>query len=334
LPANSNSLLPEILGRAGPLPAMNPADGEPIEQGRIYVAPPDHHLLVRPGEVDLSRGPRENRHRPAVDVLFRSAARFFGPRVVSVVLSGALDDGTAGSAAVKGRGGVAVVQDPAEALFPSMCLNVIQSVAVDHVVPVTDMGSLLGRIVHEPVAEPMWDVPREMEQEVEMAEGDLAAMSGDARPDNPSVFGCPECGGVLWEIQDERVLRFRCRVGHAYSSGSLMEEQGEVLDDALWSAPRGLEERAALARRMAERSRGRNQPVLTDRFARQEQEALARAAVIQRVLLSGSVHAPAAALTGTALTGTVMSRTAMSGTAMSGTAMSGAHVSRVSGTRS
>lgn len=239
LPANANSQLPEILGRAGPLPAVHRVDGAPIEPGRIYAAPPDHHLLVRHGEVGLSRGPRENRHRPAVDVLFRSAARAYGTRVVSVVLSGALDDGAAGSAAVKGRGGAAVAQDPGEALFPAMPRNAIQSVAIDHVVPVAEMGGLLGRLAHEPVSEVMPGVSREMEQEIQMAENDLAAMSGDDRPGIPSVFGCPDCGGVLWEIQDDQVLRFRCRVGHAYSSGSLLDEQGDVIGGSALVRPAG-----------------------------------------------------------------------------------------------
>ena len=300
LPANAESLLPEILSRAGPLPAVNPANGEPIQHGRVYVAPPDHHLLVRHGEVGLSRGPRENRHRPAVDVLFWSAAWAYGPRVVSVVLSGALDDGTAGSAVVKARGGITAAQDPGEALFPSMSRTAIQSGAVDHVLPVTEMGNLLARLADEPVVEAMREVPHEMDQEVAMAEGNLAAMSGDDRPGHPSVFGCPECGGVLWEIQDEQVLRFRCRVGHAYSSGTLMEEQAEVLEDALWSALRGLEEQAALARRLAERSRARNQASISERFARQEHDALARAALIQRALVSGSVRVPDAGATASA----------------------------------
>ena len=296
LPANANSMLPGILTRAGSLPATNPVNDERIEPGRIYVAPPDHHLLVRDGRVGLSRGPRENRHRPAVDPLFRSAARHYGPRVVSVVLSGTLDDGTAGSAAVRRRGGVTVVQDPDEALFPAMALNAMASGPIDHVLPVAGIGKLLGRLAHEPVGGTAPDVPWEMEREVEMAEGNLAAMSGDDHPGTPSGFGCPDCGGVLWELRDDNVLRFRCRVGHAYSSGSLLEEQGEVLEEALWSALRALEEQAALARRLADRSRDRNQPTMAERFTGQERDAMERASVIQRVLANGPARLSGAAL--------------------------------------
>src|SRR5262245_51773960 len=149
LPAQAPSALPGILDRAGPLPAASARDGAPIRPGRVYVAPPDHHLLVYRGRMELGRGARENRHRPAIDPLFRSAARAYGRRVVGVVLSGALDDGTAGLAAIKRMGGVAVVQDPNDALFPSMPRSALAHVAVDHRLAVAEMGPALARLAAE-----------------------------------------------------------------------------------------------------------------------------------------------------------------------------------------
>src|SRR4029453_14665954 len=157
LPSTGTSALPEILHRHGPLPAAQVKDGEPIRPGRIYVAPPDHHVLLRTGHVHLSRGPRENGHRPAIDPLFRSAAREYPTRVIGLVLSGAMADGTAGLLAIKSRGGIAVVQDPADAVYPGMPSHALEPVSVDHVLAAASMGKLLARLLAdaaEPTADP------------------------------------------------------------------------------------------------------------------------------------------------------------------------------------
>ena len=163
VPSTGTSALPDILARKGPLPASHVKGGEPIEPGRIYIAPPDHHLLLRQGHMHLSRGPRENGHRPAVDPLFRSAAREYATRVVGVILSGALDDGTAGLLAIKSRGGVAVVQDPGDAIYPGMPGNALEVVKVDHVVPAGAMGEVLARLVTEPATQPPAPAPADLE---------------------------------------------------------------------------------------------------------------------------------------------------------------------------
>jgi two-component system chemotaxis response regulator CheB len=152
IPAQTPSLLPDILNRAGPLHALHPPDNTEIKHGHIYIAPPDHHLLIAQGHVHIARGPRESRHRPAVDPLFRSAAIAYGPRVIGVVLTGALDDGTAGLLAIKQRGGIAVVQDPQDALYPGMPQSAVDHVQVDYCVPLADMGALLAGLVSEPIA--------------------------------------------------------------------------------------------------------------------------------------------------------------------------------------
>lgn len=288
----ATSVLPKILSRAGSLPAAHPQDREPIQPGHIYVAPPNFHLLVARGFVRVVRGPKENNVRPAVDPLFRTAARSYGPRVVGVVLTGMLGDGAAGLWAVKARGGITVVQDPNDAVFPDMPRNAMAYVEVDHILALSGMASLLTRLVHEPVAEEtVAPVSDDMQQESDIAEIDMAAIENEEKPGTPSVFGCPECGGVLRELQDGELLRFRCRVGHAYSADSLLEVQSNGLEDALWSALRALEENAALARRLGKKARQHNNSLTAMNFEQRAQTAEHRAATIRQVLLKSEADA-------------------------------------------
>jgi two-component system chemotaxis response regulator CheB len=290
VPSHGPSALPRILSRAGRLRAVHPHDGQPIRPGTIYVAPPDYHLIVKPGYVRLTRGPRENRHRPAADALFRTAARSYGRRVVGVVLSGALDDGTAGLLAVKEGGGVAIVQDPADALYDSMPRSALEHVPVDHALPAAELPALLARLATELLPElgggddpPL---PADAEQEADMAELEPGTTHESHRPGTPSVFGCPECGGVLWELHGDDLLRFRCRVGHAWSADSLLAEQADDLEAALWSALRALEEQASLAERMADRARSRGHNAAADVFGGKVREAREHAELIRKVLLA------------------------------------------------
>jgi two-component system chemotaxis response regulator CheB len=256
--SRGKSLLPEILTRAGRLPASHPADGEPLEYGRIYVAPPDRHLVVEPGLVRVVHTASENGLRPAVDPLFRSAARTYGPRVVAVVLTGTLDDGTAGIAAVKEAGGVTIAQDPAEASSPGMPTSAIATGLIDHVLSIRDVPLLLAALTEEETRGSMGsaDTPHLRAIESDLGVMPLAIRPED-RPGQPSVITCPECHGTLWESEENRVLRFRCRVGHVYSPESLAAAQTDEVDRALWVALRTLEERAAMAHRLAERGRQR-----------------------------------------------------------------------------
>src|SRR5215204_3532725 len=265
--SRGRSLLPEILTRAGRLPAAHPTDGEPLQYGRIYVAPPDHHVLVEDGAVRVVHSASENGVRPAVDPLFRSAARAYGPRVLGVVLTGALDDGAAGIVAVKEGGGITIVQDPEEALSPGMPRASINTGRVDHVLPLRDIPLLLSALVEEDATAPPGLRPS---SHLRALEPDLAtpplAVNPEDRPGRPSVFSCPECHGVLWEVDEGGLLRFRCRVGHVYSPDSMMAAQTDEVDRALWTALRTLEERAALSYRLAERGRDRNQPWVDQAF--------------------------------------------------------------------
>jgi two-component system chemotaxis response regulator CheB len=279
------SKLPSILDRAGPLEAVWPEDGDPVQNGRVYVAPPNLHLLLEDGAIRLTRGPKENRNRPAVDPMFRTAALAYGPRVVGVVLSGALDDGTAGLRAVKRRGGVAVVQDPDEALVPGMPESALRYVDVDHRLPADEIPPLLSRLAREPAIEkgayPVWD---DMEFESKIAGLDPTLIDSEEHPGKLSAFSCPECAGPLYEIRDGELLRFRCRVGHAYTPESVLEEKPEVLEEALYLALNTLEESAIISERMAASSHEGGRDHAAGSFEERAREARRRAKVIRRVL--------------------------------------------------
>jgi two-component system chemotaxis response regulator CheB len=250
--AHSGTALPRILDRRTKLPVAHPYDGEPIEHGRVYVAVPDHHLIVGPGAVRVGTGPKENGHRPAADTLFRTAAASYGPRVVGVVLSGTRDDGTVGLRAIRARGGIAIVQDPDEALFPGM---------------------------------PQSAVADDLDAELQWAHPDLAwPAPADPPLGTPSGFTCPECHGGLWEIDDGHLPRYRCRVGHGFSADSLLVTQRTDVEAALWTAYRALEERAALCRRLAERAKERHAEITSEHF-RADAAEIARQAETLRALL-------------------------------------------------
>lgn len=285
LSPQSVSVLPEILKRAGPLPAYHPQDNDAIRYGAIYVAPPDNHLMIEDGRMRLTRGPKENRHRPAVDPLFRSAARWYGSRVIGVVLTGSLDDGTAGLLAIKKRGGVAIVQDPQEALAPGMPESALDVVSVDHVAPMDQIPELLNKLVAVEVAVNGKGKSSRLKKETEIAElDDMNAIEDENRPGTPSSFACPECGGVLWELDGEEMLRFRCRVGHAYTAGSLSVEQTEAVESALWAAMRALEEGASLARRMANNAAKGRHPRLETKFRERAQTKMDHAEVLRKLI--------------------------------------------------
>lgn len=294
IPADSPSMLPELLNRVGHLHALHPVDGQEIEYGSIYVAPPDYHLLVEEGHVRVVQGPKENRHRPAVDPLFRSLALAYGPRAVGVVLTGSLDDGTAGLLAIKRRGGVAVVQDPADALYPSMPQSALTHVAVDYQVTLTELAPLLQRLSMEPShqQEPT-TIPEDMETEVKMAEADMHIQREDKQVGTPSAYSCPECGGVLWEIQDDELTRFRCRVGHAFTVDSMMAQQAEALEEALWVALKIVQERAAISHHMEEQARENGHPTLARRYQERWKDAEQRASLLMKALKREDIFSPA-----------------------------------------
>jgi two-component system chemotaxis response regulator CheB len=283
LPPEGGSMLASILDRAGPLKARLAEDGEPIEHGRIYVARPDLHLALD-GVVHVLKGPRENRHRPSIDVLFRTAARHHGPRVIGVVLSGAMDDGTAGLAAIKRAGGLAIVQEPDDSRIPGMPRSALAEVAVDHVLPAADIGPCIAALVGQPVVE-----PPPADEADQPTRDDLASLS-----EPPTAFTCPECGGTLWEVADGEALVYRCHVGHAYSADGLLDAQAETVEAALWSALRLLKEKAGLERRTAARLRQRGVERRAAELERRAHVAEEQASVMWQLLRADVDAVPAA----------------------------------------
>ena len=245
------SVLPELLGRVGSNKVLHPRSGHRIERGTILVAPPDHHMLVVDDEIRLTTGPKENFARPAIDPLFRSAAIAYGPRVIGVVLSGRLDDGTAGLQAIKAAGGLAVVQDPDDAGEASMPASAMRFVDVDRVAKGEDLARVLQELVREPVTTHTGVSMTSRQEQVLGTDGRDAMQALDGIGSR-SELSCPECGGVLWAIHDTRPRRFRCHTGHAYSISTLDHCQASHADEALWAALRAMHERHRLLLMMLE----------------------------------------------------------------------------------
>ena len=327
IPPTVASVLTTILRRASRLRCVTATDGAPIESGTIYVAPPNFHLLLEPGRVCMSPGPRENGHRPAIDPLFRSAAAVYGPRVAGVVLTGNLDDGTRGLLAITQRGGVAVVQDPADADFAGMPQSAIANVPVDHVLPAADIGALLATMAPDdpqpftaPRSEvlpvlpnngttpdgarpngqrsdgttaetpPLSVIDSPVERAADIATG-IGVVDGGARINESlggtlSAFTCPECHGALWELRDGVLVRYRCRVGHAYTDQGLVDNKARGVEDALWTALTALEESAAIAARVAERAHAQGRMQTAETF-RARAEFLEQRGTVLRDVLNG-----------------------------------------------
>ncbi|MVN89396.1 chemotaxis protein CheB [Deinococcus sp. HMF7620] len=290
IPPDQPSVLPELLNRAGPLPAKAAEDGERLRAGHIYVAPPDHHLLVRPATLQLSRGPRENRSRPSIDVLFRSAAYSFGPRTAGVILSGMQDDGTSGLWAIKQFGGTAIVQRPEEAQYPDMPLSAVRQVEVDDILPVHEIASRL-------VAWADTLGTREVKVSVDQTErrrlglelgiaGEEASFEAGILNHGPlSPFTCPECHGVMMQIKEGRLTRFRCHTGHAFTSGTLISGVRQMVEDSMWSTVRALDEQVMLLAHLGKHLREAGQPDEADHLHQETQEATERMRLLRRVAL-------------------------------------------------
>jgi two-component system chemotaxis response regulator CheB len=259
IPADSVSALPHIISRCGPLFAAHAIDGAPIAPGRIIVAPPNFHLVVERDVMRVVDWAKENGQRPAIDVLFRSAAASYGDLVCGVLLSGALDDGVAGLQSIRTAGGVTIVQDPEDALFSDMPRNAIAADAAQITAPTEALGASITQSVY---------------RIVERARGEPApeAAYDERKNGAPSRYTCPDCGGTLWEMEEEGTFRFRCRTGHAYNVNSVMSAQHDALENSLWTALRVVEERIDLLKRMEERARRRKDRHSADRFAHQAHE--------------------------------------------------------------
>ncbi|MFN8485994.1 MAG: chemotaxis protein CheB [Caldilineaceae bacterium] len=287
LSADSPGTLPRMIARASELPTSQAVNEAAILPGHIFVAPPDRHLLVERDRMRVTRAPKENRFRPAVDPLFRSAAYAYGPQTIGVVLSGALDDGTAGLWAIKDRGGVTIVQEPNEAAYPSMPQSALKQVQIDYRLPVKEIAALLLRLVEEPIPEEgAAPVSEAMKIENQIALEDNALAAGVLKLGPLSPYTCPECHGVLVQLQEGNNIRFRCHTGHAFSMESLLGAIAESMDETLWSAVRAFEERMLLLRHMAAHVRQQANEVLAERFEQKAQAAEDRVLILRQLALA------------------------------------------------
>lgn len=293
LPPSGRSVLPEILTRAGPLPAAHPRDGEPLVSGHVYVAPPDRHLVLNDDVIRVTGGPWENGYRPSVDVLFRSAALWHGPRVIAIVLSGALDDGAAGVSMVAEQGGAVFVQDPQDAEvreMPERALATVPDAIVGAVEFLAEQINTLTREAAPVVARS--EIRGSEAAEVFIAQGERS--DPDHFDGRPAGLACPDCGGSLFEVPDGRILRYRCRVGHAWTADALSHAHGRELEQALWMALRVLEDDEALHGRMASRARHRGLHRSAQRYEELRQERTRLVEFVRKTLAhSGAMTDPA-----------------------------------------
>lgn len=289
---DTKGVLPEVLRRHGRLPASNAQDGEAIRPGHIYVAPPDHHLLLEEGHLRVTRGPKENRFRPAVDPLFRSAAYAYGARVIGVILSGALDDGTSGLWTVKQAGGLALIQDPADAEVSSMPEHARDAVAIDYSVPVAAMAELLVQLSakRETASESnfVMEHHQQIKAEIDIAAEDAAAALALFKNGKLTPYTCPDCGGVLAQIGAGSQLRFRCHTGHGYSSEALLAAIGEEMENKFYMVMRSIEECAMLLNQLGDDLAEANNPGLAARYFKKAKETISRTALLRQAALSGS----------------------------------------------
>jgi len=280
LPSQFRSALDAILTQNGPLPATFADDGETLEHGRIYLGPPGCHLLVDEDRIHLGTGPRENNARPAIDPMFRSAALCCGHRTVGVVLTGTLGDGAAGVHAIQQCGGLIVVQDPSDAAHPEMPTAALNRVKPDHIVALEGMPMLLEELIQRPAGTPA-RVPESLKYEVEIAKTGRSGMSNMDRIGKRSVLACPDCHGVMWELDEGELVRYRCHVGHAYTAELMALAIDENLTRALGSALRALDERIALARKLQKQAEDSGRAQAAETWALKAEEQQREAEVIR-----------------------------------------------------
>ena len=293
IPPDAESRLPQILQRRSELRVRHAADGEPLSEGDVLVAPPDHHLMLEDGRVRVVRGPRQNRHRPAIDTLLRTAALAHDSDVVAVILSGVAGDGVAGALVVANRGGSVIVQDPDEALFDGMPRAVLATVPGSIRLPTASIpdgirAAFEGRRMdagRKPRREPVTDLGEPTRSRTVVKTMDPGTSQPPIEPGRPS-YSCPDCGGVLEEIVDGGPLRFQCRVGHVFYAEDLASAQWTTLEDALWSAVRGMEENAELSGRLARMAEERGATLSAERHRDRGTELLTQSRVIREFLLS------------------------------------------------
>lgn len=309
VPPHSLGILATVASAVGCLPVRQAEDGMVIEPGHIYLAAPDHHLILSEGCLKLGRGPRENMVRPAIDPLFRSAAAAYGSRVIGVVLSGLLNDGAAGLEAVKRCGGIVVVQDPMDALADEMPRSAMHATTVDLLVPGARIGDVLSVLVREPAGRSVPSTP-DIRLEVDIAAGERVDSQVIGRFADPAAVTCPNCHGVMSLVRDGKPLRFRCQVGHAMTAEIMAKQQESAVDEALRIALRVIEERAELVTRMAEEARNSTRLLMADMYEDRAVEYRQYAETLRRAVLMSMAPAAPSEYEGRAGTGILTANSA------------------------
>ena len=280
-------VLPQVLNKLNTIPVDHAHNNEEIKPGRIYIAPPDYHMLVKDHRTLITHGPKENRFRPAIDPLFRSAAYSYGNRVIGIILSGDLDDGTAGLWAIKKYGGITIVQNPSEAEVSSMPANAMREVKIDHCVSISELPQLLVRLSNEPLPENDVIMKDELTKtEIQIAAEESGLKKGIMEFGELSPYTCPECHGVLSRLQNENIIRYRCHTGHAYSADALLLAITEKIEDSLYSAIRGMDESIILMNHLGDHYAEANQPQLAALFFKKAKEALERSEWVRKATLN------------------------------------------------
>ncbi|MCA1801502.1 MAG: chemotaxis protein CheB, partial [Rhodothermaceae bacterium] len=255
-PYVTGNVLIDELNKLNTVKCQQAENGKELKAGHLYMAPSDHHLLIGENlKMLVTKGAHENRSRPAIDPLFRSAAVAFGSGVIGILLTGYLDDGTAGMKVIKRCGGICIVQDPEEAEYPAMPRNALNNVEVDYCLPVSEMGNLLDKLIPKKLPKRK-TIPEDVITEANIAERVLSDLSSVNKLGDQVPFNCPGCGGVLWKVKKDSNLRFRCHTGHAYTAAALLAEQTEKIEETMWSALRMFEERKNLLTEMAHEKKG------------------------------------------------------------------------------
>jgi two-component system, chemotaxis family, protein-glutamate methylesterase/glutaminase len=289
VPAYQPSYLPHILSNSGPLQAVHPADGAKIREGIIYVAPPDHHLLIDNSHVAVKKGPKENGFRPSIDALFRSAAYSYGPGAIGVVLSGALHDGTSGLWSIKRLGGIAIVQDPYDAEYASMPRSALEFVEADYTVRSSEIAGLLVQLSREQLSQKTdtRDIEKGLEEriakEVQIAAGTNISHKSILDLGEPTALTCPECHGALIRINEGNSSRFRCHTGHGFTEDALLEKVMQTTGEMIWQVTRGLQEAEMLLEHMGRHIQDHGDSSRAEKFFIKARELASRAIQFQEV---------------------------------------------------
>ena len=279
--------LPRRFQQFTPLTCLMAKDGDSIEKGKIYIAVPDYHLIIKKGIIKIVKGPVENRWRPSIDVLFRSAAVAYGSSVIGIILTGLLDDGTSGMLAIKKCGGITIVQDPDEAEFSDMPLSVLSNMEVNYCAPLAQMGFIIHDVIEHIVPQKM-RIPPEIISEAEIAEKTITSLDAVSQLGSHSLYACPDCGGGLWEIEEQTgQVKYRCHVGHCYSEKDLLTKQGVKIESTLWVALRMMEERFNLLRRTGEEEKKKGHVILSKNHLERADEMKIHIRKLKELLFSG-----------------------------------------------